>query len=526
MTERPRQGPKMSAKKKIASNSAMMLAKVGVSTLVTLYVTRALLHQLGATDYGIYFVVVGAVNLLSFLNTTMTVSTQRYMSFHLGKGEDEKSVEVFGAGVWIHFWASILVLVLLEAAAPFLYHGLINVPLDRIDAAYVIYQFLVVSSFVTINSIPNDALLSAHENLGIDAIASILESLVRVVFVLFLPFLDGDGLVIYGAYTAASLALVRVAKLIYCYARYPLYYASFVPRRGGNINAMVSFAGWNSFGGLMSLGKTQGLALIVNHFAGPAANAMYGIAMQLASRINLLTDAVKKSFGPQITKRIGAGEIPRAVSLAATCSKSMFLLYSLAAVPLLVSGREIFDLWLTKYPPETIELNVYFLLAGLVIQCSVGMMIVIQGIGVIRLYTVVMSILLLLNLPVAWILLRAGLPIGSVVASALAFEIVALFVRAAFFAKLARGSLLGMIVEQFVRPATMFLIVGGAAFTLTRIAGVSLVGDAILIASVYSLILPTAAYFVLLNKEERVMARAIALGLLRRFRPRTEKQRC
>lgn len=516
----------MSAKKKIAGNSALMLARVLVSTLVTLYVTRVLLHQLGAVDYGVYFVVVGAVNLLSFLNTTMTVSTQRYLSLQMGKGEDDKSVQVFGSGVWIHFWTSLVVVAFLEAAAPFLFHGLINIPADRIDAARTIYQFLVISSFVTINSIPNDALLNAHENMGIDAASSMVEALVRALFASFLGAIGGDKLVIYGAYTAGSLVFLRVVKLLYCYVKYPCYYASFVPRRGGNIGEMVSFAGWNTLGGLMSLGKSQGLALIVNHFAGPVANTSYGIAMQLATRINLLTDAVKRAFNPQITKSIGAGQTLRAVRLAATCSKSMFLLYSLAAIPLFLCGGEIFDLWLKEYPHETPGLNALFLLSGLVIQCSVGMMIGIQAIGRIRLYTVVMSVLLLLNLPVAWMVLKAGLPIRFVVASALAFEVLALFTRAVFFAKLSRASLLGTVLEQFVRPAAMLILVGAFAELGIHLLGGGLVIDILIICAVYVATLPPIGYWVLLNKGERETGLDVLVKLRGRIWRKSEEQVC
>ena len=58
-----------------------------VSIAVNLYTVRVLWNVLGVDDYGIFNVVGGIVKMFAFLNNAMVASSQRYISFSLGKGD-------------------------------------------------------------------------------------------------------------------------------------------------------------------------------------------------------------------------------------------------------------------------------------------------------------------------------------------------------------------------------------------------------------------------------------------------------
>ena len=53
---------------------------------VSLYTSRIVLNALGIENYGIYNVVAGSVGLVAFLNSAMATSTQRVLSYEIGKG--------------------------------------------------------------------------------------------------------------------------------------------------------------------------------------------------------------------------------------------------------------------------------------------------------------------------------------------------------------------------------------------------------------------------------------------------------
>ena len=54
--------------------------------LVSLYTSRVVLATLGVEDFGIYNVVGGVITMFSFFNGAMSSSTQRYITFELGRG--------------------------------------------------------------------------------------------------------------------------------------------------------------------------------------------------------------------------------------------------------------------------------------------------------------------------------------------------------------------------------------------------------------------------------------------------------
>jgi len=47
-----------------------------------------------------------------------------------------------------------------------LFNGILNIPPERLYAAHMIYQFMIVSTVITIIAVPYDAAITAHENMG------------------------------------------------------------------------------------------------------------------------------------------------------------------------------------------------------------------------------------------------------------------------------------------------------------------------------------------------------------------------
>ena len=72
--------------KRIAKNTLLLYVRMFFVMAVTLFTSRVVLATLGVTDFGIYNVVGGVVAMMGILNNAMAVSTQRYLTFELGRG--------------------------------------------------------------------------------------------------------------------------------------------------------------------------------------------------------------------------------------------------------------------------------------------------------------------------------------------------------------------------------------------------------------------------------------------------------
>lgn len=71
----------LSNNKRIAKNSLLLYTRMLFLMLVTLYTSRVLLRTLGIDDYGIYNVVGGVVVIFSFISSSLSSATQRFISF-------------------------------------------------------------------------------------------------------------------------------------------------------------------------------------------------------------------------------------------------------------------------------------------------------------------------------------------------------------------------------------------------------------------------------------------------------------
>lgn len=69
---------------------------------VALVSVPLVLKALGASDYGLYNLVAGIVVMLSFLNNSMIVASQRYMSVAMGEGNVEKNARIYNTSFILH----------------------------------------------------------------------------------------------------------------------------------------------------------------------------------------------------------------------------------------------------------------------------------------------------------------------------------------------------------------------------------------------------------------------------------------
>ncbi|MGN6493965.1 MAG: hypothetical protein ACTHLE_18345 [Agriterribacter sp.] len=478
-----------------------------ISIFLALYSTRLVLSGLGASDFGIYNLVAGVIAMLSFLNTSMTLSTQRYLSYYIGSKDFEKLKVVFKSSVLLHLIIAAIVVLILELAGMYLFDNVLKIPADREGAAKIAFHLMVVSTFFTINAVPYDASINAHEDLGFDAITGILDSVLKLIVALLVLRAEYDKLIMYGLLIAVVTIIIRIIKSVYCIKKYHeckvnlLTTANF---NGGIFKEMIAFAGWNTFGAIMSVCRNQGIAVVLNVFLGTVVNAAYGIANQVNSQISSFSGGLTKSLNPQIIKSEGEGDRKRMLKLAMTASKFSFFLFLFFSVPLIIEMPYVLMLWLKNVPDHTVVFCQLALLVSLTLQLSNGLMVAMQSVGKIKSYTVIVSFLLFLNLPISYVMLKIGFSPEYVFVVALVLEGVALISRI-LLAKVITGLkpslyLFKVFVPSIACLALVFLGAYGstllfqhqslARFLTTGIVSVSL--------------LPVAIWFLGTDKEEKL----------------------
>jgi O-antigen/teichoic acid export membrane protein len=274
------------ASTRVAFNTMILYAKMVIMMGVQLYSTRLVLNALGSSDYGIFNLIAGVIAMLAFLNAAMTTSTQRYLSYHQGSGDFSMQKKIFSHSWILHIIIGIIVVGMIELAAPFLFNGFLNIPMEKTATAKIIYHFMSASVFFTIISVPFTASINAHENMLWIAIVSIIDSVLKLVVALLISyFIQTERLCAYGLLMAGLTVISFVLYGGFCLKKYKECSIRFYRINKSLLLELGSFAGWNLVGALSGLGRTQGFAVVLNLFLGTIANTAYGIAHQVSASL-------------------------------------------------------------------------------------------------------------------------------------------------------------------------------------------------------------------------------------------------
>lgn len=210
----------MKSSTRIVLNTSILYGKMLITMLLTLLSTRWVLASLGASNFGIYNLVAGLIAMFSFLNAAMTVASQRYLSYAIGTKSEKNIKKTFYYSVIQHFIIGILIVIILEVLGVFFLNSILNIPNGKEGDALFVLHCLAVSTFLTVITVPYQAIANAHENMLIIAVISIIESILKFAIALYLLNYLGNRLRMY-ALLMVCVSLVSMCIIrIFCKKKY------------------------------------------------------------------------------------------------------------------------------------------------------------------------------------------------------------------------------------------------------------------------------------------------------------------
>lgn len=403
--------PTSSTAHRVIKNTGFLYAKMGITMFISLYTTRLILNALGASDFGIFNIVGGAIAMLGFLNAAMASATQRFMSYSEGEGNKEKQTKIFNISIILHAAIALLAGIALLIAGWFFFHGILNIAPERTFAAKVVYGSLIVSTLFTVMTVPYDAVLNAHENMLYYSIVGIIESLLKLAVALLTVVWAGDKLIIYGILMAIIPLITMTIMRIYCHRKYSE--CVIAPKKywdRGLMKEMTGFAGWNLMGSMSGMISSSGVSIVINMFFGTISNASQGIANQVSGQLGVLGSSIKKALIPIIAKSAGANDNELMVKSTIIGTKIVLFVVTFMFLPFIIEMPFILKLWL-KNPPQQAQIFCsLLLLTNFINDLVLFLPQAIAAVGKIKHYNIVNSILLFLPLIIAYIAYTYGAP--------------------------------------------------------------------------------------------------------------------
>ena len=354
--------------KRIAKNTVMLYIRMFFTMCISLFTSRVVLNTLGVSDFGLFNVVGGVITVMSFLNSGMIASTQRYMAYALGEGDKDKLIKVFSTSINIHAIICFFAVLLGETLGLWFVNTHLNLPEERMVAANWVYQASIISFVIGVMSVPYNAAIIAHEKMSAFAYVSIIEVCLKLFIVYLLLITPFDKLISYSVLVVLVTVFIRLCYTIYCKRHFVECIYHFVHDKK-LLYEMSSFAGWSIIGNIGYTMKDQISNIILNMFFGTTINAARGISLTVATSVNTFSKNFTMAIDPQIIKQYSSGNIKDSRYYTYLGSKYSFYLLTIVSIPLMVNIEEVLALWLVVVPKYTGILVNLSLIVSLYVFC-------------------------------------------------------------------------------------------------------------------------------------------------------------
>lgn len=398
--------PLHSDNQRIANNTMMLLLRMSITMGVSLYTSRIILVNLGVEDYGIYNVVAGFIAMVGFLHSAMASATQRFLAFELGS-ERNQLRKVFNMSLNIHIIIAFSIGIVAEIVGTWFIKTHLNIPLNRTDAAITVFHISLLTFMINIVSVPYNALIISYEKMSVFAWISILEAALKLLTAILLTYFFLDKLILYSTLLLSSTLLIFLIYKIYCNIKFKDSVFEF-DWDSDLFKLLLSFLGWNLLHSLVKALNDNGVNILLNIGFGPSINAARAIANQVSGAINHFGWGIQVAVNPQIIKLYASNKIHRMHLLVIYGAKYNFFILIIVSSPLFIRTDDILNIWLINPPPLAADLIKVALITVVVESLSATITTAAQATGNIKAFQILSSVLLLLNLPVAYIFLKLG----------------------------------------------------------------------------------------------------------------------
>ena len=414
--------------KRIAKNTLLLYIRMFIMMFISFYTSRVILNVLGVEDFGLYNIVGGIVVLFSILNGALSSSTQRFLNYGIGKGNIEDVTLIFKNSLSLHIILILVILILSESIGLWYLNNLLTVPEGRLIAANYVYQFSILTFVLNVLRVPFNASIIAYEKMNFYAYISIIEAIMKLLIVFLLSVSYFDKLILYAFLIMLVAFVMNLSYVIYCLNKFPSVKLGLSWNKD-KIRNITSFSGWNLFGSIAVVSSQQGINLILNYFCGVVVNAAVGVASQVTGAMYGFISNFQVAFNPQIIKLYAQNKLSDFYNLIFRASKFSFILFWLIGLPVLLNTSFILDIWLDKVPEYAVDFTKAIIIYLLIDALNGPLWTAVNATGKIKYYQILMSVVLIMNIPVGYFMLYCGFKPVSIIFSRIFFNLLAMLVR-------------------------------------------------------------------------------------------------
>ncbi|MCM1218485.1 MAG: hypothetical protein NC548_28690 [Lachnospiraceae bacterium] len=396
----------MANNKQIAKNTVFLYFRMLLIMCISLYTSRVILSSLGVEDFGIYNVVGGLVVMFTTLCGSLGSATSRYITFELGRRNDERLAQVFSTAFFAHCAIAFIIVILCETFGLWMLYEKMVILENRMTAAFWVFQISILTTVFSVTQTPYNACIIAHENMKIYAYVGIFEALMKLVIACAIQSSHGDRLILY----AILLCLLQISIML-VYRYYCRMYTEShlrIVKDFSLFKEMFGYAGSDMIGSVSVLAQGQGLNILLNMFFGPVVNAARAIAYLVQGTVTQFSNNFFTAARPQIIKLYAEGDIKGMMKLLYNSSWISYYLLLMITIPLCCEHDYVLSLWLGNYPSYTGVFLVLVMVLCLIQALKTPRTTVYHATGHILRSNIIVGGVLCTAFPMAYLFLKLG----------------------------------------------------------------------------------------------------------------------
>ena len=490
--------------KRIAKNTGIVYLRMVLIMIIAFYTSRILLKTLGVIDFGVYSVVGSVSSTFIAIRSLFSESIQRFLNVSKGKPTSSynEQISIFNISIIIHIILVVVFIIVVEIVGLWLLKTKLDIPKDRFDAALFVFQMTIIATSISILSIPYDAVIIANEKMGFYATISVLDGLLKLLFVFLLPVICLDNLKVY------SLLLVFIpASTLFIQLLYSRRFSECKFDKG-LFREIFSLSGWNFFGNISFSLIHEGINMLLNVFGGVVMNSARAIAYQIRSVTSQLTTNTMLAVRPSIMQQSSSIEKKDFFESIISLSRISMFAMLIPSSALLVYTSQLLSLWLDIVPDMADHFTRIVLIGIIFRSLHDPLNIMYMSLGRIKRVMIIESFIMLFFLVMIYVVLKFGAPIWSPFAVLSIMEFIIIIIVALnasseldfpFNAYLRRV----IIPLLFILVVSAILLLGLSNFYKANTVFSSLLGVA------FSVLIELSVCFAFMEKKEYHLLRSI-----------------
>lgn len=403
--------------KRVAKNTLYLYFRHISVLIVGLYTSRVILQTLGVTDYGIYETVGGVVGFLGFINGALANGASRFITYAIGKGDDQETEKTFTTTLTIHIILGIILAIIMETAGIWMIYNKFLFPIDRLDSAVWALHFSVLTMAIGVSQVPYSACLQAHERFDITAYVAIVDIALRLIIAILIQYFGNDKLIFFALLLCIQNIGIMMFYRWFCSSHYRE--AKFKLSINKKIfKSIATFSTWGLIYNFVYTLNQQGTTILFGWFFSPSVIAAKAISVKVNSMTTQFIGQFRAAANPQIVMTYAQRNYNDFKHLILMSAKYSFFIMWIMALPICLLTKPLINTWLGEVPDYTLIFVQLIIIDSLFWLFDVSFYQGIVASGNVKKNTIYTCIINFLRFPIVYILFSYGFsPVSSFITS-------------------------------------------------------------------------------------------------------------